>query len=138
MGNFNERGQDIYQPMAHPATGWIHTLTDISGRIALANGISIPKPFRPNAGRGLDTAAAQFDNLDTGERILVYSLERHHGQVLFDAEMRLAGYDFKGHYRIDLCSPAGTRQSYPLEILGMRNCQYLWIGVFQATSVPVC
>jgi len=26
--------------------------------------------------------------------------------------------------------------SHDMEV--MRNCQYLWIGVFQATSVPVC
>ncbi len=117
---------EIYQPVAHPSSGWTHTLTDVSGRIAHANGITLPKPYRRNAG-GLDTAAAQFDNLDTGERILVYSLERHHGQILFDSEMRLAGYDFKGHYRIDLCSPAGTRQPYPLEILGI-TCSDLRFG----------
>ena len=109
--------EDLYRPIAHPTTGWVHSLTGLSGRIAIANGVSIPPPFRPNEERGLDTIAAQFDNLDTGERILVYSLERHHGQVLFDAEMRLAGYDFMGYYRIDLCSPAGDRQSYPLEVL---------------------
>lgn len=114
----NAEIDEIYQPIAHPSNGWTHTLTDVSGRIAHANAIPLPKPHRRNPA-GLDTPAAQFDNLDTGERILVYSLERHHGQILFDSEMRLAGYDFKGHYRIDLCSAAGTRQPYPLEILGI-------------------
>lgn len=113
---------EIYQPIAQPNTGWTHTLTDVSGRIAHANKIVLPKPYRRSVA-SLDTAAAQFDNLDTGERILVYSLERHHGQILFDSEMRLAGYDFMGYYRIDMCSPTGTRQPYPLEILGINSSE---------------
>lgn len=109
---------EIYGPIAQASAGWVHTCTDVSGRIAHANRITLPKPYRAKP-RVLDTPAAQFDNLDTGERIVVYSLERHHGKILLDTEMRLAGYDFKGLYRIDVCSPAGTRQPYPLEILGI-------------------
>lgn len=111
---------EIYQPIEQPDAGWTHTLTDVIGRIAHANKIALPKPYRRNVA-SLDTAAAQFDNLDTGERILVYSLERHHGKILVDSDMRFAGYDFKGQYRIDICSAAGTRQPYPLEILGISS-----------------
>jgi predicted XRE-type DNA-binding protein len=110
--------RDTYRPIAQPSTGWIHTITGRSGDIATANNIPLPRHFHTDPAE-LETEGAQFDNHDTGERILVYTLERHHGKPLFDSEMQCVGYDFIGHYRIDIFSVAGDRNSLPLEHLGI-------------------
>jgi len=55
-----------------------------------------------------------------------------------DARLGAAGYSNKaGHWRDDAMQLAHYTRM--LQELGFqRNCQDLWIGVFQATSVPVC
>lgn len=110
--------QEIFGPIEQGTTGWVHTRTGRSGRILESNDIPVPRTYRHEPG-GLDTDAAQFDNRESGERILVYSLERHHGKVLFDDEMQATGQrDHRGEYRIELLSPAsGARQQLPLELL---------------------
>ena len=57
---------------------------------------------------------------DTGERILVYSLQRWYGTATVNAVTgRRAGADRRRRYLIELCSPTGTRCDMPLEILGL-------------------
>jgi len=112
----------IYSKLTKPASGWVHAASASSGEIAVANNIPLPPSFAKNP-TSLDPQGAAFVNLDTGERIIVYTLERHRGQMLFNEERHLVGTDFKGVYRIDLVSSSGHRQQYPLEILGITEAQ---------------
>lgn len=111
--------QELYRPLAQPSSGWVHSRSGRSGQILEANGIALPYAWRSVPG-GLDADAAQLDNLDTGERILVYSLERHDGELLFDSDQRLYGTDGMGFYRIEFCSPTGELRPILLELLGIR------------------
>ncbi|MUL50139.1 hypothetical protein FZI85_27455 [Mycobacterium sp. CBMA293] len=107
---------DLYGPLARPNAGWVHTLTGTSGLVAHANAIPLPDLYQEEPS-GLDTAAAQFDNINTGERILVYTLERHFGKAIVNAETQKLERDHKGWYRIELCT--GGRQPIPLTNLGI-------------------
>ena len=63
---------------------------------------------------------AQFENTDTGERILVYSPQRWYGTATVNAVTgRRGGAERRRRYLIELCSPTGTRCDMPLEILGL-------------------
>ncbi|OHT73356.1 hypothetical protein BKG67_04925 [Mycobacteroides chelonae] len=108
----------LYRPIATQPTGWVQVRAPRSGRLLEANGIQLPRMYQEIPGE-LDTEAAEFVNRDSGERILVYSLERHHGTVLYDSDGKFIDYDFKGEYHIDLCSPTGGRQPLPLALLGI-------------------
>jgi len=108
----------VYGPLARPASGWTHTKTAASGTVAKTNGIPLPATVRDP--EHLSLSGAQFDNLDTGERILVYTLDRHYGQPLLDANLRRVGADHRGEYRIDLWSSPGGVHPYPLEILNIQ------------------
>lgn len=107
----------VYGPLARPKSGWVHTKTAASGTIACDNGIPLPVTVRDP--EHLSLSGAQFDNLDTGERVLVYTLDRHYGQPLLDSHLRRVGADYRGEYRIDLWSSPGGVHPYPLEILNM-------------------
>lgn len=107
-----------YLPIAQPASGWVHTRTDRSGEIAIANEIALPEHWQNNPA-ALDTQAAEFDHQDTGDRILVYSLESQQGNPLFDKKKHCVGYDFMGTYRIDHCPADGDRQPMSLAQIGI-------------------
>ncbi|MCP3811009.1 hypothetical protein NLX62_01435 [Mycobacteriaceae bacterium Msp059] len=114
--------KSIYRPVAQEQQEWVHTRTDCSGYIAERNNIPIPREYRHSPG-SLEPEAAEFDNCVTGERIVVYTLERHHGKMLFDSEHRRVGYDYRGEYRIELCSASGARHPLPLELLGITSSE---------------
>lgn len=114
--------KSIYRPVAQEQQEWVHTRTDRSGYIAERNNIPIPREYRHSPG-ALEPEAAEFDNCVTGERIVVYTLERHHGKMLFDSEQNRVGYDYKGEYRIELCSANGARHPLPLELLGITSSE---------------
>ncbi|OOK65201.1 hypothetical protein BZL29_7835 [Mycobacterium kansasii] len=108
---------EIYGPVGHTGPGWVQTRKARSGHICAENNVPIPRSYYAPA--ALDSYGAQFDNQHTGERILVYSLERYNGQPLFDAEGRYVKNDNRGEYCIDFCASTGARQPLPLEILGL-------------------
>lgn len=107
----------IYGRIGHAGPGWIQTRQARSGDICADNKVPIPG-FYSSAG-ALDLDGAQFDNAESGERILVYSLHRHNGWPLFATGGRFVKHDHRGEYRIDLCVPGGARQALPLQILGL-------------------
>ncbi len=111
--------EQLYRPLGQPGSGWVHSRSGRSGQILEANGIPLPRAWQSGPG-GLDADAAQLDNLDTGERILVYSLERHDGELLFNSNQQRYGTDGMGYYRIELCSQNGELRPLPLELLGLR------------------
>lgn len=113
---FSKMIDDVYGQIGEAGTGWVHARTVLSGIIVEAHAIPLPRLVRAES---LDTDAAEFENPDTGEQIIVYSLERHYGSPLFDAHGRREDGDGRGHYRIEVCSPNGSREALPLEILGI-------------------
>lgn len=113
---FSKMIDSIYGPLSGPDTGWVHARTTRSGIIVEAHAIPLPR-FLP--AESLDTDAAEFENPDTGERIIVYSLERHYGSPLFNVHGGREDSDGRGYYRIEVCSPNGSREALPLEILGI-------------------
>lgn len=112
-----EQVATIYEPMTRALGGWAQTRTARSGDIAADNNITLPDHWQ-NSPDGLDTPAAQFDNPDTGDRIVVYSLESQQGNPLFDKKKHCVGYDFKGTYRIDYRPASGDPEPMSLEELG--------------------
>jgi hypothetical protein len=78
-------------------------------------------PGAPPVTRGyLDTSGAQFRNVQTGERILVYSLQRWRGAPEFDsATGDLSGWDHRGRYRVELCAANSRPAVMPLELVGL-------------------
>ncbi len=113
---FSKLIDDVYGQIGEAGTGWIHARTVRSGTVVESHAIPLPRLVRADS---LDTDAAEFENPDTGERIIVYSLERHYGSPIFDAHGRREDGDGRGYYRIEVCSPNGSREALPLEILGI-------------------
>lgn len=106
----------IYLPMTRALGGWAHTRTALSADIATDNDITLPEHWQSSPD-DLDTVAAQFDDQDTGDRIVVYALESQQGNPLFDKKNHFVGYDFKGTYRIDYRAAGGHLEPMPLEEL---------------------
>jgi len=48
------------------------------------------------------------------------------------------GADQLGHAKVSMTQDRYMRRGKIHTEVAARNCQYLWIGVFQATSVPAC
>jgi len=53
-------------------------------------------------------------------------------------DILVVGYDGVEEYYNTEAECRADGPNVHLEINDRRNCQYLWIGVFQATSVPAC
>lgn len=115
----------MYLPMTRALGGWVHTRTARSADIAADNNIALPDHWQGSP-EGLDTAAAQFDNQDTGDRIVVYSLESQQGNPLLDQKKHCVGYDFKGKYRIDYRAAGAEPEPMSLEELGIRETSLLF------------
>lgn len=108
----------LCKPLIAQESGWIHTRTGRGQDLLEENKVPLPYAIGKRPGL-LDAEAAQFDNQSSGERILVYTFERHYGEMLYDSNLRQDGPNGKGYYRIELCSAAGGRHELPLELLGI-------------------
>jgi hypothetical protein len=99
----------------------------LSKDVMRANNIAAQSPMPVES---LSTCGAQFDNTDTGERILSYSLQRWNGTPTVNAVTgELAGFDHRGGYTIELWSGSGTRCEMPTEIFGISaNATYFGSG----------
>ena len=86
---------------------WRQAPSQLSSDVVATNSIALPAGIE--AGR-LDTPAAQFDNTATGERVLVYTLERWNGiRVVNAVTGEIVGTDGRGSYRIELRALNGAR-----------------------------
>jgi hypothetical protein len=110
--------EDIYgrASAAGPST-WVQDRPYLSGHVVLDNAIPVPAPLTD---ADLDTSGAQFRNADTGERILVYSLQRWRGTPEFAADTgEHTDWDHRGHYSVELRAANGRRRAMPPEMLGL-------------------
>ena len=86
---------------------WRQAPSQLSSDLVAANTIALPAGIE--VGR-LDTPAAQFDNTATGERVLVYTLERWNGTLVVNSVTgEIVGTDGKGMYRVELRALNGAR-----------------------------
>ncbi|MFI6432890.1 hypothetical protein [Rhodococcus oryzae] len=101
------------------ASVWSHSeFTGLSRALMIQHGIPIPASLTDI---GLDTSAAEFVNHVTGERILVYSLERWCGALRPEppAADGMDRWDYRGTYRVERVSPDGQRTPIDLTTLGL-------------------
>ncbi len=112
--------EDIYSRAATAAgSTWVQDGPQLSGQVVEENRIAVPPPLSV---ADLDTSGAQFRNVDTGERILVYSLQRWRGMPQFDsATGDLSAWDHRGYYSVELCAAGGHRAAMPLELLALTS-----------------
>lgn len=113
---------EIYgKAVAAAPSHWIENKVTHSRQVVEAHAIEPPEGVTDLR---MDTFGAQFQNTETGELILVYSFQRWKGQPI-PSHLRDAkdvdGWDQKGRYEVEICSPSGNRQPLPLEILGLAD-----------------
>lgn len=86
---------------------WRHAPAQLSSDLVAANGITLPAGVEFDR---LDTPAAQFDNVVTGERVLLYTLQRWNGSRLVNSVTgEIVGAGGRGVYRIELRAANGAR-----------------------------
>lgn len=86
---------------------WRHAPSQMSSDVVAGNAIALPEGVRVGQ---LDTPGAQFDNVATGERVLVYTLQRWNGSRLVNQMTgEIVGADGRGVYRIELRAANGAR-----------------------------